>query len=166
MASTGDLFDGLVIGLHLLSAHSTAGLNNSNPGLYVRTATGFTAGAYENSLSRTRFGGNDGSQRISTYAGWTWETSGRTWALSVAGVTGYGRAEQDVCVERTQFGGFGCARFEHLEAVPAVIPMAWLSGRWAVTSGWAARVGYTVAPPVTSSDRRMHVMTLMMERVF
>lgn len=166
MASTGDFLDGLVIGLHLVSAHSAPGLNNQNPGVYLRAPSGATAGFYENSISRTRFGGNNGRQRISTYAGWTWETSSQTWAISIAGVTGYGRDEQDVCVERTQFGGFGCARSEHLEAVPAVIPMVWLTGRWALADAWAARIGYTAAPAVTASDRYMHVMTLMMERSF
>jgi hypothetical protein len=157
--------DGMTIGLHLASAHSAGRMNSSNPGLYLRLPSGFTAGFYENSLSRTRYGGNDGSRRYSTYAGWTWQSDNRTWALGLGGVTGYGRDEQEVCVERPEVGN-GCARFQHLDAVPAVVPMALLSGRWSITGGWAARLGYTVAPGVAAGDRFMHVLTLMTERSF
>lgn len=74
--------DGMTLGLHLASAHSAGRMNNSNLGLYLRLPSGFTAGFYENSLSRTRYGGNDGSRRYSTYAGWTWQTDSHTWAAS------------------------------------------------------------------------------------
>jgi hypothetical protein len=157
--------DGMTIGLHLASAHSAGRMNSSNPGLYLRLPSGFTAGFYENSLSRTRYGGNEGSRRYSAYAGWTWQTDNRTWAASLGGVTGYGRDEQEVCVERPEVGN-GCARFQHLDAVPAVVPMALLSGRWTIAGGWAARLGYTVAPGVAAGDRFMHVLTLMTERSF
>lgn len=157
--------DGVTIGLHLVSAHGAGNLNSRNPGLYVRLPSGFTAGFYENSLSGTRYSGNDGSRRFSTYAGWTWQTDSRTWAFSLVGVTGYGRDEQDVCVELSALG-FGCARHQHLDAVPAVVPMALASGRWAIASGWAARLGYTVAPGVAAGDRFMRVLTLMTEREF
>lgn len=157
--------DDMTIGLHLASAHSADGLNSRNPGLYLRMPAGFTAGFYENSLSGTRYSGNDGSRRYSTYAGWTWQTNSRIWAVSLGGVTGYGRDAQDVCVERSKLG-FGCARFQHLDAVPAVVPMALLSARWTITSGWAARLGYTVAPGVAAGDRFMHVLTLMTEQSF
>lgn len=69
----------LRVGLHLASVHTSPGFNNSNPGIYVRAANGFTAGVLRNSYRRT-----------SAYAGWTWETKGRvTAALTVGAITGY-----------------------------------------------------------------------------
>lgn len=163
MPSLDTFLDGLVIGAHLVSAHSSPGLNNTNPGLYVRTESGFTAGAYENSISRTRLSGNNGSRRTSTYAGWSWETDSRNWAITLGGVTGYGRPEQDVCVELSEFGGFGCARSEHLRAIPTVIPLAVLSGRVPLAEGWAARIGYLYVPAATENNQRMHIANLMIE---
>lgn len=163
MPSLQDIFDGLVIGAHLVSAHSSPGLNNTNPGLYVRSESGFTFGAYENSISRTRFGGNNGSRRISTYAGWSWETDSRNWAITLGGVTGYGRPEQDVCVELSEFGGFGCNRTEHLDAIPRVIPLAVLSGRVPLSTEWAMRLGYVYVPGAIENGQRMHIANLMME---
>ena len=69
---------GLVLGAHLASLHSAGGLEPFNPGLYLRTESGFTAGVLRNSQSRT-----------STYAGWTFETDSRQFALTVGGITGY-----------------------------------------------------------------------------
>ena len=68
------------LGLHLGSWHSAPGFNNLNPGLYLRTADGWTLGAYRNSY------------RVTTaYAGRTWETAGDGLRVSVtAGLaTGY-----------------------------------------------------------------------------
>ena len=68
------------VGLHLGSWHSAPGFNNVNPGLYLRTADGWTLGAYRNSY------------RVTTaYAGRTWETAGDGLRVSVtAGLaTGY-----------------------------------------------------------------------------
>lgn len=73
-----DFLNGLVIGVHLLSAHSQAGMNNENPGLYVRAQSGLTAGFYRNSL-----------ERQTSYAGWTFETENKVLALSVVGASGY-----------------------------------------------------------------------------
>ncbi len=49
-----------------------------NPGLYLRLDSGATAGFYRNSYGRW-----------STYAGWTWQTAGDRFALTVGAVTGY-----------------------------------------------------------------------------
>lgn len=51
-------------GLHLGSVHvpDEDGQENLNQGLYVRSASGLTAGAYRNSMGRW-----------STYGGWTWD---------------------------------------------------------------------------------------------
>ena len=69
---------GDTIGLHVASVHSEPGFNNVNPGVYYRH-NGFTVGAYYNSM-----------RRLSTYAGYTIETSGRvTFALTAGVVTGY-----------------------------------------------------------------------------
>lgn len=74
----GEVLQGMVIGLHLLTAHTAGGMEPMNPGLYVRMPAGFTAGAYRNS---------EGCG--SAYAGWTVETADRRFALTVGGVTGY-----------------------------------------------------------------------------
>src|SRR5438045_253932 len=55
--------EAVTVGLHLASVHlPKRDFNNTNPGLYVRTDGGWTAGAYRNSLNRT-----------SAYAGYTME---------------------------------------------------------------------------------------------
>lgn len=69
------------IGAHLGSWHSEPGYNNANPGLYLRTAGGWTAGFYRNSEWRT-----------SAYAGWTasTEVAGPVRAeLTLGLITGY-----------------------------------------------------------------------------
>jgi hypothetical protein len=50
-----DALTGLVIGLHLFSTHvpNMESTNNVNPGLYARTADGWQAGVYMNTLDRT-----------------------------------------------------------------------------------------------------------------
>lgn len=73
--------DAQTIGLHLGSKHSAAGYNNVNPGLYLRSADGWTAGAYRNSVRRT-----------SVYAGWTGGidiTSGVRAEVTAGFITGY-----------------------------------------------------------------------------
>lgn len=70
---------GLVIGAHLATAHTAAGLEPVNPGIYARSeATGLTAGVFRNSYART-----------SVYFGYTAETDSKRFALTVGGVTGY-----------------------------------------------------------------------------
>lgn len=74
---------GLVLGLHLFTAHLGGhGLEAVNPGVYVRTEDGLTAGVFRNSYCRT-----------SAYAGLTLETADRRFALTVGGVTGYRTAK-------------------------------------------------------------------------
>jgi hypothetical protein len=67
-----------VIGAHIATAHDTGGKQNVNPGLYVRTESGLTAGAYRNSYDR-----------FSAYGGYTWQTENKLFALTVGAVTGY-----------------------------------------------------------------------------
>lgn len=64
------------VGLHLATWHTEPGLNDANPGIYLRDASGWTAGAYYNSQRRT-----------SVYFGKTWQAG--PWALTAGGVTGY-----------------------------------------------------------------------------
>jgi len=67
------------VGLHLVSVHSRDGFNNTNPGLYVRTYSGWTTGVFRNSYSR-----------VSVYGAYTWETDGQvSVALTAGAVTGY-----------------------------------------------------------------------------
>jgi hypothetical protein len=77
-----------VIGLHVLSLHSPGTwiddlghevrYNKATNGIYARAANGFTFGAYTNSYDKA-----------SAYAGWTWQTENKRWAITAAGVTGY-----------------------------------------------------------------------------
>ena len=72
-----------VIGFHMVTAHSKPGFCNVNPGVYAVWANGLTLGAYRNSEC----------ERLSAYAGWSWQTEGRFRAgLSAGLVTGYRRA--------------------------------------------------------------------------
>ena len=72
------LFEGLVIGLHLVSLHTAGDLQPVNPGAYVRLEGGLTAGAFRNSYDRD-----------SAYVAQTFETGDRRFALTVGAVTGY-----------------------------------------------------------------------------
>jgi hypothetical protein len=100
MASTSQA---QTVGLHLASVHEAQGMNNTNPGAYYRSATGWTAGAYRNSVRRN-----------SVYAGKTWETS--TWhglsaAVTAGGVTGYGGKVTVLLVPSVAYsGGLGAVR--------------------------------------------------------
>lgn len=67
-----------LLGIHLLTAHTAPGYETATPGIYARHESGFTVGAYRNSIGRP-----------SAYAGWTFE-QGR-YALTVGAVTGYQR---------------------------------------------------------------------------
>jgi hypothetical protein len=78
-----ELLHGLVIGLHLVSAHVPEAkyTNNENPGVFVRTESGWTAGIYRNSLKRT-----------SVYGGFTFTTDAVAilpLSLTVGVVSGY-----------------------------------------------------------------------------
>lgn len=164
------LLEGLVIGVHLVSVHSVDHMNNNNPGLFVRAPAGVTLGFYENSTSGTRYAGGDRARqidyysgswrkRISTYAAWTAETPGRTFALTVGVVSGYGRRRQEICVETN---AFGCIDRETLQKVDAVIPLIYPSVRVPLTTSISARVAYSYLPS-GSAPRPMHVGHLMLE---
>jgi hypothetical protein len=175
MALLDEFLNGVVLGVHLISAHSAPGLNDDNPGLYVRTNGGLTAGFYENSLSRTHVNGNDGSRRVSRYLGWTWETSGRGLALTLGAVDGYGQDAVDRCVPNTAppiakrssklqpAETFGCSYYEHQPKVRDVLPLAALSGRVPLGADWAARMGYVYVPALAEGGKRMHTANLMLE---
>ncbi|MEY2893921.1 MAG: hypothetical protein RJA98_3829 [Pseudomonadota bacterium] len=73
----------VTIGLHLATAHfggapNSPHVENVTPGLYLRTASGITAGIYSNSEGGT-----------SAYAGQTYETDNGRFALTVGAVVGY-----------------------------------------------------------------------------
>lgn len=78
------MLEAWIIGLQLASAHFGSGaeaMEWATPGIYARHPSGFTAGAYRNSQGHG-----------SAFAGWTWQTESRTWAITVGAVTGYERA--------------------------------------------------------------------------
>lgn len=53
-------------------------LRTFTPGVYFRAPSGFTAGVMQNSFAD-----------VSAYAGWTWETPGRLFAMTAGGISGY-----------------------------------------------------------------------------
>jgi hypothetical protein len=177
MASMGDFLDGVVIGVHLLSAHSVGGMNDANTGLYVRAAGGATLGVYENSISGTELAGSTRPRRQSVYLGWTWETPGRAFGVTLGAVNGYGRDEQRTCEPDTSLpmatgratvqatGPVGCSSSTYQPAVRDVLPLAVFSGRVPLASDWAARLGYVYVPGAFG-DTHMHVANLMVERHF
>jgi hypothetical protein len=69
-----------IVGAHVGTWHDKPGFNNVNPGAYV-VHDGWTAGAYRNSERGT-----------SAYAGHTFETDDRRFALLVGAVIGYRNA--------------------------------------------------------------------------
>lgn len=71
------MIEGLILGLHLMTWHSQPGFNGINPGVYIKTESGLTAGAYYNS-----------ERHWSAYAGMTFHLHER-FDVTVGGVTGY-----------------------------------------------------------------------------
>lgn len=106
--------DGLTVGAHLRSWHSQPGYNNDNPGLYVRTAGGWTAGAYCNSLSRSERKPTAPDCRATTYVGRTWSmplADGVEASLLVGAATGYQRGRiTPVLAPSLRIGGDLAAR--------------------------------------------------------
>lgn len=72
--------DALILGLHLATAHTLSSnkMNDYNPGIYVKHASGGTAGVYRSSINTT-----------AAYLGYTVETADKRFALTVGAVTGY-----------------------------------------------------------------------------
>lgn len=73
------------IGVHTVTVHYEKDMNGANPGIYYIGKSGFTTGAYFNSV-----------RHMTAYAGWTWETENRTWAMSASLATGYEHHNSDV----------------------------------------------------------------------
>jgi hypothetical protein len=65
-------------GLHLATHHFGGNLKSETPGAYLRHSSGATGGCYGNSYDR-----------LSCYAGWSWQTPGRMFAITAGAVTGY-----------------------------------------------------------------------------
>lgn len=79
-----------IVGFHLFSLHDPGcyqergnciPYNKTTTGVYAKSPSGFTYGGYTNSYGDP-----------SAYAGWTFETRDRRFALLVGGVTGYERS--------------------------------------------------------------------------
>jgi hypothetical protein len=69
------------LGLHTISAHASGGMNNFNPGAFIRSADGYTLGGYWNS-----------ERRLSLYAGrsFTVASHGPLSAdITLGAITGY-----------------------------------------------------------------------------
>jgi hypothetical protein len=71
----------MTVGLHLASVHDKPGFNDTNPGVYIRTESGITAGTVFNSERKQSF-----------HLGYTWErpiSKRLSVAVTVGGITGY-----------------------------------------------------------------------------
>lgn len=99
------MLESLVLGLHLATAHAAGGYESFNPGVYVVSPEGWTAGVLRNSERRT-----------SVYGGMTFETADRRWALTVGGITGYRKSVTPLLVPsvRVPVAGSFAARFSLL----------------------------------------------------
>lgn len=86
------MFESIILGAHLLTAHVPGAYcsgvslrcqdyERTTPGLYAIAPSGVTFGAYRNSYGAG-----------SVYAGWSFQTADRRFALLVAVATGYRRA--------------------------------------------------------------------------
>jgi len=109
----------IVLGIHLASVHREPGFNNANVGAYVQFESGLTAGVVENSYRRTSF-----------YAGWTWETADKRFALTAGAITGYPSAKVS----------------------PLLVP----SYRHDMGDGWSARISYLPKPPRYGASDAVH----------
>jgi hypothetical protein len=76
--------EGLIIGLHLLTAHTAGGYEAVTPGIYLRHESGITAGVLRNSL-----------RRPGAYLGYTWsrDVGPVEVAVTVGGIAGYEAAK-------------------------------------------------------------------------
>lgn len=116
---------GLVLGIHLATAHSSGGMQGFNPGLYLRQDSGLTVGAYRNSYGRA-----------SAYAGWTFETADKRFALTVGAVSGYPAAP----------------------LMPVVVPsVRFALGQASGEGAWAVRVSLLPKPPKEGSAAGVHL---------
>lgn len=68
------------IGLHLVSWHDEPGYNNTNPGVYVKSECGLTAGVYKNSFSR-----------VSVYGAYSYDPPKLPFWASAGFATGYAK---------------------------------------------------------------------------
>lgn len=156
---TDTLLEGFVLGLHLLSVHNVDGLNNRNPGLSLRTPSGFSAGFFENSNSRTIYAGSDRRKRISYFAAWTFESPGQRFAFTGGMVSGYGRKRELVCWRSDELG---CLEQRYLTEIRPIAPLLMPSMRLHLGHQLAARVAYSFTPQGLA-DKPLHMAHLMLE---
>jgi hypothetical protein len=130
------IFETIVVGLHLVTAHvgNTNGEQPITPGIYVR-ADGFTAGIFRNSYAEP-----------SVHVGYTLETEGKTFALTLGATYGY-RKKDDKEVSNCPASNLtNCSEAERLRygwtepgkrtLYPLIVP----SVRLPVGDAFAARV--------------------------
>ena len=118
---------GLTTGVHLVTAHlNSTDLKPITPGLYARLDSGalqgLTGGFYRNSYGD-----------MSVYAGWTFESPARWFAVTVGAVTGYSAAR----------------------VMPLLVP----SARIPLAAGLALRVAYIPKPVKQGHADALHLAT-------
>jgi hypothetical protein len=95
------------VGIHLATYHDRGDYNDRNPGIYARSAAGWTAGIYQNSLRKT-----------SAHGGYTWSITNLLGdvSLTAGAVTGYTRPMTPLLVPSARVG---CMR---LSLLPKAAP--------------------------------------------
>lgn len=145
----------LTLGVHLASVHVPArdGQQNVNPGIYLRTEDGLTAGLYRNTLSRT-----------SAYLGLTADAG--PFSLTAGLISGYQTkrrgatcAEAKVTVRRD----IGQCWIDEGYSRGAVTPFLAPSVRLPLADQWAGRLTYL---PSIGDTNRSSAVHFSIERTF
>ncbi|MCM5682502.1 hypothetical protein M8A51_23480 [Schlegelella sp. S2-27] len=135
------------LGVHLVSHHNPAAeFNNVNPGLYYRSADGWTGGIYRNSESRWTI-----------YGGYTLQADLSGWkpALTIGGMYGYREGD---CRSVKPMAWAGQSQPEKCRT--RVLPMLLPSLGTPDVAGWRLRLAYM--PRI--KDRGAEVLHLMVEK--
>lgn len=83
--SRDDIGGRVTVGVHIASVHSSAGFNNFNPGLYIKSKEGWTGGFYRNSV-----------RKMSFYAGKHFEAESESGRLAIGLTLGFVTGYDDI----------------------------------------------------------------------
>lgn len=150
----------LTVGLHLATAHTEGGLNAVNPGVYVRTASGWGAGAYRNSINRLsihagrQFDAGPFSLYVGLVSGYKLRTDRREWCS----VAAYGPALP--CADGLQLNW---VETERGWSKSGIAPLISPSVRIDLAEGYSARLAYLHKPSHRGGGAGLH---LSVERGF
>ena len=136
-----DWLSGVVLGVHLVSAHvpSHADQNDINLGVYARTETGWLAGAYRNTIFRT-----------SVYAGREFDWG--AWGIDIVLMYGYQKETKSQVGGGSHYTGF---------TPGAIAPAAALTYSFQPIEGAVPRVIF-----MPGFNRASSVFSLALEKAF